>query len=242
MLVASSRVKILIDNGLSYRQLIARLAAVGETLDGLRGLFITHEHSDHVNGAGTLARKHGVPVYLTPETYAALPEAVGPLPHVEFFTAGDAIAVDGLVLQSFSVSHDAADPVSYVVECAGARLGIAADLGRADNLVRTRLAGAHALVLESNYCSELIRRSSYPLAVVQRIHGSRGHLSNEEMCSLLSELKHDGLRVVVIVHVSRENNTEDQARARAAQALRGHPARLVVARQDEPTPVFEIGL
>src|SRR5690606_2187497 len=98
------------------------------------------------------------------------------------------------------------DPVSYVVSSGGVRLGIACDMGYVSELVRQRLQGAHGLILESNYCPDMLRRGSYPAQVQQRIRGRRGHLSNGDSTSLLHGLIHEGLQVVVLVHVSQENN------------------------------------
>ncbi|NIA15179.1 MAG: MBL fold metallo-hydrolase [Nitrospiraceae bacterium] len=240
LLIASETGKILIDSGLSFKQLKLRAEAVGETLDGLAAVFVTHEHRDHVNGLGTLARRLNVPVYATAGTLEGLPGAVGELPCAQAFEAGDTIAVDGLSLTSFSVCHDAADPVSYIVRCGGVKLGVASDLGHAPTLVKTRLQGADALILESNYCPDMLRHGRYPPSVQQRINGRHGHLSNHAMNSLLSSLLHDGLQQVVIVHVSAENNTPELVEQLAAQVLGDHPAGVYVARQDVPTPMFEI--
>jgi phosphoribosyl 1,2-cyclic phosphodiesterase len=213
---------------------------VGETLDGLKGIFITHEHSDHVRGIGTLARKMDVPVYVTPPTFEGLPEAVGKLPRVVLFDSGERIGIDGLTLTSYGISHDAVDPVSFVVEFGSVKLGVASDLGHVTRLVQTRLAGSHGLVLESNYCPDLLQRGSYPPALKQRIRGTQGHLSNQDMTSLLAGLMHERLQVVVLVHLSQENNLPDLARAMAERTLAGHGAALHVAHQDSPTPLFEI--
>ncbi len=240
LLVGSPDGSILIDNGLSFRQLQRRAATVGENIEDLRAVFITHEHGDHVNGAGILARKCGLPVYMTAGTRARLPRVVGALPRVVEFEAGDTLRVDGFRVDSFSVTHDAADPVSYTVDWGGARLGLAADLGHASNVVRAKLRGAQALVLESNYCPEMLHRSSYPPAIQQRIRGRHGHLSNPDACSLLASLVHEALRYVVLIHISEENNTPELASHMARHAIRGAQAEVHIARQNGPTPVFNL--
>lgn len=241
VLIATRDSKILIDNGLSFKQLTLRAAAIGESLDNLKAVFVTHEHSDHVAGVGILARKIDVPVYMTRDTFPALPQTVGAIPKVRFVEAGEETVLNGLSVGSFSVSHDAADPVSYIVEYEGLKLGIAADMGQPSELVRRRLAGSHGLILESNYCPNLLRRGPYPPMVQQRIRGRQGHLSNSTMCSLLAHLLHDALRVVVLVHISAENNTHDLALSMAGQVLRDRPVRLVSAAQDRPTEFFNLG-
>jgi len=240
MYVEADGSKVLVDNGLSFRQLELRAANAGLSLAGLKAIFVTHEHSDHVAGLGVLTRKVDVPIYMTRSTFEALPSTLGKLSKVNFFDAGEEIALNGMRVGSFSVSHDAADPVSFVVEACDTKLGIAADMGHPSELVRRRLSQSHGLILESNYCPELLRKGSYPPMIQQRIRGRHGHLSNHDMSSLLSHILHDALRVVVLVHISEENNTKERAQMLAAQAMRGHAAELHVAWQDRPTPVFEI--
>lgn len=240
ILVATPGGKVIIDSGISYRQLRLRAQQVNENLADLKAIFVTHEHRDHVAGVGVLARALKVPVYITRQTHDALPVTVGQLPRVEFIEPGETVAVDGMRLTSFSVCHDAADPVSYVIECAGAKLGVASDLGRVSTLVRQRLEKSHALLLESNYCPEMLRTGPYPFVLQQRIRGNFGHLSNSDMNSLLASLLHDALKYVVLVHLSEENNTPEHARGLAARVLNGHPAELHVAPRHQPTPVFEI--
>lgn len=240
MLVQGPAAPVLIDSGLSLRRAQERAASLGLALDELAAICVTHEHADHVLGAGVMARRLGVPVYMTRGTYENLPKQVRHIPRLELFEAGDSLDLAGMRFHSFSVSHDAADPVSYVVEHGPVRLGLATDLGYVSHLVRMRLAGCHALVLETNYCPVMLRQGSYPAAVQQRIRGRLGHLSNGDACSLLKALAHEALRVVVLVHVSDENNTPDRALHQVAQVLDGRPVQLEVARRDGPTRLFEV--
>jgi phosphoribosyl 1,2-cyclic phosphodiesterase len=200
---------------------------------------ITHEHRDHVNGIGVLARRTGVPVYLTRETDTRLPD-LGRIPEKVFFESGDTLRILDFQLASFRVAHDAVDPVSFSLWRDGCQLGLATDLGHVSNLVRERLRGSHALVLESNYCPDMLQQSSYPPAIVQRIRGRHGHLSNQDMNSLLKSLLHRDLQWVVAMHVSRENNTAEKAAEMARRVLRNHTARLHVAAQDQPTPLMRV--
>lgn len=240
ILIRSRSKKILIDGGFSYAQLVRRAGEAGESLDGLEAIFVTHEHSDHVGGIGVCSRKLGIPVYMTPGTFENLPKTVGELPRVEQFEAGDVLALDGLRLTSFPITHDAADPVSYIIESEGVKLGMASDLGHVTNVVRARLAGSHGLLLEANYCPRRLETGPYPPALRQRIRSRHGHLSNQAMLTLLKELLHDRLRLVVLAHISKENNTPNDAWELAHSALTNHPAEICCALQDSPTPVFEL--
>lgn len=242
LLVSSPSGRLLIDNGLSYRQLEHRVAKVGECLDDLLGVFVTHEHSDHVAGLGVLSRKLNVPIFITDETYRSLPASLGKLSDVRFFEAGSTVQVGDYAVDSFRVAHDAADPVSFVVRSNGTRLGIATDLGHACPVVQHHLKGCNALILESNYCPDMLLQSSYPPAIRARINSRLGHLSNHAMNSLLKKVLHDGLRLVVLVHISEENNTPDLARSLAQNVVKGLPVEVVVANRDEPTGAFAVAV
>jgi phosphoribosyl 1,2-cyclic phosphodiesterase len=240
ILLRSRRTKILIDNGLSFKQLSLRMDAVGETLDGLAAVLVTHEHGDHVQGLGVLTRKMDVPIYMTRGTLDNLPTGLGLKGDILTFEAGDDLRVGDMEVRTFSVSHDAADPVGFTVRAEGAQFGLATDLGHASNLVRNRLAGSHALVIESNYCPDMLRNGHYPPQIQQRIRGRQGHLSNEDMCSLLHSLLHDGLQRVILVHISEKNNTPELVENRVRGVLKAHRAEMFLATQDAPTPLFEI--
>ena len=239
-LVASDSARILIDNGFSLKQLKARMAMLGESVARLDAVFVTHEHADHVRGVGVLARALNIPVFMTAGTRESLPITMGDIPNPVIFEAGDRIRMSDLEVASFSVPHDAADPVSFTVSCNGCKVGFATDFGKPSQLIKTRLAGANALVIESNYCPDMLRMGHYPPQVQQRIRSRIGHLSNQDMCSLLDSLWHEALRTVVLMHVSENNNRPELAHAMAARALRGRDVRLFVAAQDAPTPVFEV--
>ena len=231
---------ILVDCGLSLKQLTLRMKTVGAHPADIRSVFITHEHTDHVAGVGVLTRKHGTPIWMTEATRGALPEKVGALTPTRTFESGECVENYGFIVHSFHVTHDAVDPVGYVVESEGAKLGIATDMGCSGALARQKLKGCHALVIEANYCPDMLKKSGYPLKLRMRIRGNRGHLSNPQMTSLLSQLVHPGLEIVVATHVSQENNTSEKVMEAVREGLGGHECRVEIATQDEPTELFEI--
>lgn len=242
ILVETESTRILIDNGLSYKELSRRAVSMGLSLEGLSGVLLTHEHGDHCNGLGTLCRKHAVPAYLTPGTHDSLPARIGPLPDARLFRAGDSWLLGDLEVSSFSVTHDAADPVGYALSSRGAKVGFAFDLGAPTQLVRQRLAGSQALVLETNYCPEMLRYGDYPEQVKQRISGRFGHLSNDAAAGLVRDLTHPRLQKIVLVHISENNNTPARAHAAISGALDGHAAEVHLATQDAPTPLFRVAV
>jgi phosphoribosyl 1,2-cyclic phosphodiesterase len=239
-LVTAPDAKILIDCGLSLKQLRSRAELVGESLDGLQAVFITHEHGDHVLSLPALLRQFPVPVYMTPGTHENLPARLAKLPYVHAIEPGETVAVGAMEVDSFPISHDAAEPVSYAVRAGGAKVGFATDLGHVSHGVRRCLAGANALVLESNYCPIRLRNGHYPAQVQHRIRSRQGHLSNQDMCGLLGDLVHAALRTVVLMHISENNNHPGDVLKLVRGVLRTHPAHVHLALQDEPTPVFEV--
>jgi phosphoribosyl 1,2-cyclic phosphodiesterase len=149
-LVWTDRTKILIDAGISARQLRERLKGLGIPAEQIEALFITHEHTDHVRGAGTLARSLRIPVFMTEGTCAACNSTFEQLPAREFFTPGDIVCFKDLQLVSYSVSHDAADPVNFLLCHKNRKVGMAMDLGYTSRLVKERLKHCDVLILETN--------------------------------------------------------------------------------------------
>ena len=230
---------LLVDAGLSARELVRRMGIVGADPDRLRAILVTHEHSDHLRGARVLARRLGLPVYGTGATLAAahLPPEISERP----ITPGTPFDAAGFSVVPFSLPHDAADPVGYVIYGQGIRIGIATDLGSVNALVRERLTGCDMLLIESNYDERMLLEGPYPWFLKQRIQGRLGHLSNDRSASFLSELLHTGLQRVVLGHLSEVNNNPERALS-AAEAVAGYGngTELTVAKQSKPTPMFRI--
>jgi phosphoribosyl 1,2-cyclic phosphodiesterase len=216
--------RILVDAGLSGSEIERRLAAVGADARDLAGILITHEHADHVRGAGILARRHRVPVFLTRGTHAAERRHLGELPFVEHVEPGREFELQGVGVRPFSTPHTRqggglADPVAYCFFRGGAKAGYATDLGHPTGLMAQHLAGCRLLVLEFNHDPGLLVRGPYPWPVKQWIKGQGGHLSNEQAARLLERVLHDRLDGLVLAHLSETNNTPELARAAAHEAL-----------------------
>lgn len=240
LLVLSGKTRILVDNGFSFKRLAETLGGVGILPESIDAVVVTHEHGDHVRGLGILARRTGVPVYMTRGCAEALPASVGPIPRLECFESGDTLPFGDIEAVSFAVSHDAADPVNYVFKAHGAKLGVATDFGHCSQLARARLTGSNALVVESNYCPDMLRRGSYPPQIQQRIQSRTGHLSNLDVQQLLRDLSHDALRLVVLTHISRENNTPELACMLAREIVGHMPIQVIAASPDTASPIFEV--
>ena len=310
--VTGGRTRILVDCGLSCRELFRRMRLAGEEPETLDAIIVTHEHMDHVNGLSVTARKLGIPVYFTeathrawmrwltprrqmtyaqwleqcrkqaaerqaeadaavqdgeldepdaelqPETPAAADAASASndaenvaldkppsrkedptwLPAVEYFQPGELFEIGDIAVSPFTIPHDAADPVGFVLKAEGVRMACATDLGYMPPNVKAQLKGADLLLLESNHDLEMLRDGPYPWSVKQRVLSRVGHLSNEAAADYL-ENEYDGQAAYVIMaHLSESNNLPELARVTAERALNGRASllanRLLLANQHEP--------
>jgi len=182
------------------------------------GLFLSHEHGDHVRGAGVLARKWKIPVFSTRGTYFGAGLHRQKLPGgFEAAANGDTVELGPFSVTFFSVSHDAADPSGFLIRAGGVSVGIATDLGKAGALLVQTLGGCNGLVLEFNHDLDMLWDGPYPWPLKQRISSGLGHMSNDDGAELLSRLAHPELKVCVLAHLSRENNTPELAMASAVR-------------------------
>ncbi|MDY0163710.1 MBL fold metallo-hydrolase [Desulfobotulus sp.] len=231
---------LLVDAGFSCKELLRRMDSVGISAQGLSAIVLSHEHGDHVTGAGVLSRKLHIPVYGTSATLDAAKERTGCLHQKREITCGVPFAIGSLLIHPFSIPHDAADPTGFTVSSQDIKIGIATDLGVATTLVKSHLRGCHALVLEANHCPEMLDKGPYPWPLKQRVKGRTGHLSNESARDLLQDLLHRDLSQVVIAHLSEQNNQPERACRVVGQALAHSSANLMVACQARPLPPVRV--
>lgn len=239
-LLATDKTRILIDAGLSVRELTRRLALVGERPDDLDAVLVTHEHGDHVCGLPALARRHGLPVYITWLTEPAI-EWGERRPAIETFQAGGRFTIGDIEVASFTIPHDAADPVGYCFHAQGLKVAIATDLGYVTESIKVHLRGTDLLLLESNHDLDMLKVGPYPWQVKQRVMSRMGHLSNAGMSDFLLNDYTPSAPNLVLGHLSEQNNHPEIVRVVAAQALerRGLAARMAIAGQHEPGEVFQ---
>ncbi|HSO19167.1 MAG TPA: MBL fold metallo-hydrolase, partial [Desulfosarcina sp.] len=210
---------LLVDAGLSGREIERRLGQRHLSPDGLQALVVTHEHTDHIRGVGVLARRYRLPVYISAETESAALSQLGRLPCIRYFRAGASFSVPPFTLHPFPVSHDAADPVGFTISRNGCRIGIATDLGVATGLVKDYLKDCHLLVIEANHDPDMLINGPYPWPLKQRIKSRNGHLSNDAAEDLLRAVMHTRLKHVVLGHLSETNNTSRRALEIVGQAV-----------------------
>lgn len=228
--VSDGHSAILVDAGLSGREIERRLSSRGLRVENLSALVLSHEHADHVQGVGVLSRRYRLPVYSTRKTAEAA-YRLGKVAKTVYFECGSTFRIADLEIHPFSLSHDAEDPVGFTIRSNGLKLGIVTDLGVVTSMVREHLKGCHALILEANHDDDMLLNGPYPWPLKQRIRSRVGHLSNTDSSTLLGELLHDRLQHVILAHLSEVNNTPEEALRTVAPALTGTPAKVHVALQ-----------
>ena len=239
--VQEGTTRVLVDAGLAGKRIEERLDAVGVSAASIQAIVVSHEHSDHIQGVGVLARRFNLPVWMTEGTFEACKAKVfRGKERVRLFENDEAFSLGDLRFEPYSLSHDAADPVNFMITGREACLGIATDMGIVTHLVRNRLRGADLVILESNYDRNMLMYGPYPWKVKQRISGNRGHLSNGAAAQTLRDLVGAGLKQAVLAHLSDHNNRPELARETCRAELNGIGARdvaLSVATPERPTPV-----
>ncbi len=213
--------RLLIDAGFSGRQIRKRLESIGRTPERLDGILISHEHSDHTQGLGTIAAKLGIPVYCNRLTREAIEDQVREPLDFRIFNTGSVFEIGDLAVENFSVPHDAQDPVGFLIRTSAGVIGALTDLGHATRHIVERAREANVLLLECNYDRELLERDTRrPWSIKQRILSRHGHLSNDDAADLLEQVLHPDLRRVYLVHLSRDCNSPDLARRAIEERLR----------------------
>jgi len=225
-IVRSATTSVLIDAGISCRETFKRMKSSGDDPHTLSAILLTHEHSDHIMGLATMAKKVNVPVFMTAGTHHAWQRAMrdgeGQYPQIgklEIFPAGHAFRVGDIDIMPFTIPHDAADPVGFTLRTEGVKVAFATDLGYIPVSVRDHLRGCDVLVMESNHDLEMLRVGPYPWSVKQRVMSRVGHLSNDALAEFFASDYDGGATYVVLAHLSEQNNHPELARGAAEKAL-----------------------
>ena len=239
--IESGKTGILIDAGFSGKEIEKRLKSVGRELADVCALCITHEHNDHIRGAGVISRRFKIPTYINEGTFSAGEKRIGKLVDRREFETGDILQIGDLQVRSFRVSHDTADPVGYVVSDGKRSVGYCTDTGKVSHLIGRRLAECNGLILEFNHNLQMLKNGPYPLPLQQRVRSSRGHLSNEDAAEFLKGLIGDHLRTVVLAHLSETNNTPELARAAVLHSvLHWGDTSLTIATQEKASMLVDL--
>ena len=211
----------LVDAGLSGKKMESLFAEIGRSMKQLDGIFVTHEHGDHIKGLGVIARKYGVPIYANEKTWQAMDGLIGKVPLEQRFQFDmETVQSFGqLDVESFAVSHDAADPMFYTFHQNGRKLVIITDTGYVSDRMKGIIRGADAFVFESNHDVSMLQMGRYPWSVKRRILSDVGHVSNEDAAVAISEVVDLKETKIYLSHLSKDNNMKDLARMSVTQTL-----------------------
>jgi phosphoribosyl 1,2-cyclic phosphodiesterase len=238
----------LVDAGLSGKQMEALFQKIDRDMGKLSGILVTHEHSDHIKGVGILARKYKLPVYANEKTWQAMDGLIGKVPvEQKFIFNMEAVKTFGsLDIESFGVSHDAADPMFYVFHQNEKKIVLITDTGYVSDRMKGLIANADAYVFESNHDVQMLRMGRYPWSIKRRILSDVGHVSNEDAAIAMSEVAGDRTKRIYLAHLSQDNNMKDLARMSVSQTLEskgiiiGEQFELYDTDPKEPTPLTAV--
>jgi len=201
---------LLVDLGFSVRETEKRLRRAGKSATDVTAILVTHEHGDHVHGVAPFARKHAIPVYMTPGTYNS--RKMGQLPQLHLFDCHQPFSIEEFDISPVPVPHDAREPCQYLISADSRTLGLLTDLGHATRFIEEQYRHCDALMLECNHDVQMLATGPYPNRLKKRVAGDYGHLSNKQAASLVKMIDLDRLQHLVMAHVSEKNNTPQLAR------------------------------
>lgn len=235
--VGNENEAVLIDTGLSCRETEKRMTGLGLSMDTVKAIFISHEHSDHVTGLAAISKKYQLPVYITEAT---LGNCKVPVDEnlVQYFQQTKPVNIGNLKITSFKKNHDAADAHSFMISGYGINIGVITDIGFACKKVIKYFGQCHAAFLESNYCDTMLANGNYPYYLQERISSDVGHLSNAQAVELFKHYRSEHLQLLILSHLSKNNNKPELVE----NIFTPHAGstKIIVASRYEASPVYRI--
>lgn len=221
LFVGTEKQKFLVDAGLSGKKLEELMAKACIDPKEIDGLLVTHEHSDHIKGLGIFARRYKLPIYANEKTWKAMEKSIGEIPVDQKFQFDmeTVKTFQDLDVESFGVSHDAAEPMFYVFHHEGKKLSLATDLGYVSERIKGTIRDSDMLIFEANHDINMLMMGRYPWNVKRRILGDMGHVSNEDAAAALTDIIGDKTKRIYLAHLSKDNNMKDLARLSVQQSL-----------------------
>lgn len=220
--VGSEKAKILIDAGLPGKKIDEALKQIGQNLSDIDGIFITHEHIDHIKGVGVLSRKYDIPIYAPHDTWVAMEGIIGKIKehNIKVMDRRSTVTVKDIDIKSFIIPHDAASPVGYTINLEEKMVSIATDFGTFTKEIEDNIKNSEVILIESNYNPQMLDMGPYPYNLKQRIKESHGHLSNEDCGEAIVKILKNGFRKnIVLGHLSNTNNTPELAHLTVSDIL-----------------------
>ncbi len=238
--ITSGETSILIDAGFSGKELSKRLSSIKKGVNDLDAVLLTHEHNDHISGAGVISRRCKIPVFANSGTFSGGEKRLGKLHKRIEFTTGEKITFQDIEIRSFRTLHDTRDPVGYIISNGERSIGYCTDTGKVTHLMAARMQNCDALILEFNHDPHMLKTGPYPLALQQRVRSSHGHLANEDAADFLKNLLNDKLRYIILAHLSEVNNLPELALAAAAKVTQNTNSQMFLSEQYKPLPLIEL--
>jgi phosphoribosyl 1,2-cyclic phosphodiesterase len=224
--------RVLLDCGFSAKEVERRLLRLDAGVESLDAILITHEHTDHIGSALTLARKWSIPLYMSWGTARAVGADEADV-DLHVLWGDESVAIGDVSVLPYTVPHDAREPLQYVLSDGAQRLGVLTDVGTSTPHISAVLSGCDGLVLECNHDVQMLAASRYPQSLKARIGGNHGHLNNDAAAEILASLDRSRLRHLVAAHLSKQNNLPELAQAAMAAVLGAAATEVVVATQEE---------
>ncbi|GAB6085828.1 MBL fold metallo-hydrolase [Alkaliphilus crotonatoxidans] len=246
-MITDERSYLLVDAGLSGKQIQGKLQEVGVDPSRLSGLLVTHEHADHIHGAGILSRRFNIPIYANEGTWVGMEHKLGKISpeNIRIFKTNNPFELGGFTVMPYSISHDANDPVGFSFINRGVKISITTDLGYMTEDIQNQVRDSDLVVLESNHDEEMLKAGSYPYYLKRRILSNRGHLSNEAAGNAIVDLVKKNVKLIMLAHLSQENNFPELAMATIQGILKvnqiavGSDIKLDLALRDRVSNLYE---
>ncbi|TCP23433.1 phosphoribosyl 1,2-cyclic phosphodiesterase [Scopulibacillus darangshiensis] len=225
--IETNEKRILVDCGLSGKKMMGLLEHIDRRADHLDAILVTHEHSDHIKGLGAFARRHKLPIYANAKTWHSMSSLIGEIPLDQKFNfeTGAVHTFGDIDIESFGVSHDAAEPMFFVFRHEGKKLSLLTDLGYVSDRIKGTVKHSDAYILEANHDIQMLMMGRYPWNVKRRILGDSGHISNEDAGLALTEILGNETKRVHLAHLSKDNNMKELARMSVQQKLEQYGVR-----------------
>lgn len=243
--IESDRTKLLVDAGLSGKEMDRLFAEIDVDPSQISGILVTHEHSDHIKGLGVIARKYQLPIYANEKTWKRMENSIGKLTVDQkfIFDSYSVKTFGDIDVESFRVSHDAIEPMFYTFHQGNNKVALVTDLGYVSERIKKTIEDADAYVFEANHDVELLRMCRYPWSVKQRILGDSGHISNEDSALALADIISNRTKRIYLAHLSEENNMKDLARMTVDQILKERGINIELHDTDpkQATPLYRVG-
>lgn len=247
LFIESDNTKILVDSGVSLKKLTSALSYSNISLSDINAIIVTHEHSDHVQSLGMVSSKYNIPVYANEKTWDAMPKQKERISDTnqKFFKSYEKFEIGDLIIDPFSIPHDAADPCGFNIINNNEKISIATDIGHMTKSIVNKLDGSSFILLESNYDPEILKSGKYPYYLKTRILGPNGHLPNEMAGKTIAYLLKGSLKEVMLGHLSKENNFPELAYQTVIEELISsnfdeNSIRVSVSNRNEPSKIVTV--